>query len=95
MGSTRGVLPLHFFVVFLCFLFKGEENWKFSWILRYNSARGALPSANAEILTVIFWFKNIRAVYRTLLWFIVAVNFILIVELLVEICFAVIGFLIY
>jgi hypothetical protein len=26
-----------------------------------HSTRGALPSANAEILTVIFWFKNIRA----------------------------------
>jgi hypothetical protein len=26
-----------------------------------HSTRGSLPSANAEILTVIFWFKNIRA----------------------------------
>ena len=60
-----------------------------------HSTRGSLPAANAEILTVIFWSKNIRAVYRTLLGFIVAVYFILILELLVEICFAVIGFLIY
>jgi hypothetical protein len=27
-----------------------------------HSTRGLLPSANAEILTVIFWFKNIRAI---------------------------------
>jgi hypothetical protein len=26
-----------------------------------HSTRGSLPSANAEILTVIFWSKNIRA----------------------------------
>jgi hypothetical protein len=26
-----------------------------------HSTRGSLPSANAEILTVIFWYKKIRA----------------------------------
>jgi hypothetical protein len=26
-----------------------------------HSTRGSLPAASAEILTVIFWFKNIRA----------------------------------
>ena len=29
-----------------------------------HSPRGSLPSANAEILTVIFWCKNIRATKR-------------------------------
>jgi hypothetical protein len=29
-----------------------------------HSTRGSLPAASAEILTVIFWYENIRAVYH-------------------------------
>jgi hypothetical protein len=30
-----------------------------------HSTRGSLPTANAKILTVIFWFENIRAVIES------------------------------
>jgi hypothetical protein len=32
-----------------------------------HSTRGSLPAASAEILTVIFWLKNIRATKASLL----------------------------
>ncbi len=78
-SSTRGLLPLYFFIVFLCFLFKGEEKWKsvgFYFIAR-------------------FWGYSLRARLEFLAWYLAIVTIKYISDDVLFIFMNVVGFLIH